>query len=139
MELVIKNDLSEIEALSRFVKAFAQEHHLAPKLTFEINLALEELVTNVISYGYEDQDEHEIRLTLHIENGRLRAEIEDDGRPFNPVEAEPPDLDIPLEKRPVGGLGIHLVKNMFDALQYQRENGRNHLILNKEHVTVGTG
>jgi len=138
MQLVIKNDLSEIETLSRFIDDFATQHQLPTKLAFQINLALEELVTNVISYGYEDPNEHEIRLTLILENGTLRAEMEDDGRAFNPVEAKPPDLDIPLEKRPVGGLGIHLVKNMFDSLDYRRENNRNYLILNKNRVTVGT-
>lgn len=138
MELVIKNDLQEIETLGRFVKAFAAEHELSPKLTFQINLALEELVTNVISYGYEDDDEHQIQLTLEMENDSLRTEMKDDARPFNPADAKPPDLKLSLEKRPIGGLGIHLVKNMFDSLEYSRDNGKNCLILVKKRASVGT-
>lgn len=138
MELTIKNDLNEIETLGQFIAAFAERHHIPQKLALQVNLALEELVTNTISYGYEDQGEHEIYLNLEFENDQLRAEMVDDGRPFNPVEAIPPDLDVPLENRPIGGLGIHLVKNMFDSLEYRREENRNYLILCKNRVTVGT-
>ncbi len=137
MELVIQNDLREIETLTRFVEQFAEQHKLPPKLSFQINLALEELVTNIISYGYSDAGPHKIRLVLHMADGRLTAEVEDDGCAFNPLEAPPPDLDVPLEDRPVGGLGIHLVKNMFDSMDYRRENDKNWLILTKNHVNVG--
>ncbi len=138
MELVIKNDLHELQALGRFVEAFAEKHHLPPQTALQINLALEELVTNVISYGYKDQAEHEIRLSLRLEGDQLYAEMVDDGYPFNPLEAVAPDLDIPLEERPIGGLGIHLVKNMFDTLEYRQEDDKNRLIMHKNNVNLGT-
>jgi anti-sigma regulatory factor (Ser/Thr protein kinase) len=137
MELVIKNSLHQLERLAGFVESFAEEHRLPSKLSFQINLALEELVTNIISYGYRDTGPHEIRITLTIQNDKLRAEVEDDARPFNPAEAKPPDLDLPLEERPIGGLGIHLAKSMFDTMEYRRDKGKNCLILTKNRVTVG--
>lgn len=134
MELTIKNDLNEIERVAQFVETFAEGHLLPPKLAFEINLALEELVTNVISYGYDDTGEHLIRLTLDMDGEDLDASIEDDARPFNPLDAPPPDINLPLEDRPIGGLGIHLVKNMFDTLAYSWENGKNKLTLRKNQA-----
>lgn len=138
MELVIKNELREIQTLGRFVESFANQHGLPPQPSLQINLALEELVTNIISYGYSDHDEHEIHIKLELERDRLLAVIEDDARPFNPLEFAPPDLDVPLEQRPVGGLGIHLVKNMFDTLEYRREQDKNRLIMHKNNVMLDT-
>src|SRR5229473_1090291 len=86
---------------------------------------LGQLVTNVISYGYEDTQEHEIILRLSLADGEMTAEIEDDGRPFNPLEVAEPDLDIPLEERQVGGLGIFMVRKFMTDLAYQRHDGKN--------------
>jgi len=92
---------------------FWQCHRLPSKVLFEMNLALEEIVANVISYGFEDKEEHRIRVGLSLEQGELRAEVEDDGIPFNPLEAPSPDTEGPLTERAVGGLGIHVVRNLW--------------------------
>lgn len=132
MELRIKNDLKELKHVEQFVADFAAMHQYPGKLTYQINLALEELITNVISYGYDDADTHSIALSLEQQAGELRAEMQDDGRPFNPLTAPAPELDVPLEERTVGGLGIHLVKNLFDSLSYERTQDRNCTILKKD-------
>ena len=127
-----KNQLSEIKRLGQIVAAFGARHHLPARVVFEVNLALEEILTNVISYGYEDSSEHQIRLTLALVGGELRAEVEDDGRPFNPIEAPEPEMDSPLEERPVGGLGIHLARKLMDRLAYRRQQDKNLLLMTKK-------
>ena len=127
-----KNQLSEIERLGQLVTEFAERHQWSPRILFEMNVALEELLTNVISYAYDDNQEHEITLRLSFVDGELTAELADDGRPFNPLEAADPDLSIPLEERPIGGLGIFLVRKFTTDLAYQRRDGKNFLTLKKK-------
>src|SRR6185436_5473292 len=96
-----------------------------------VELSLEEHLMNVISYGYSDPAEHEIILRLTLAEDELWIEIEDDGAPFNPLEYPAPDTAVPLEAKPVGGLGIHLMRKMMTALEYSRFEGRNILVMKK--------
>ncbi|QQS49153.1 MAG: ATP-binding protein [Acidobacteriota bacterium] len=131
LEAVIVNDLTEIGRLGRLVDEFIEGHRLPAKTAFEINLALDELLTNTITYGYDDGLEHRIHIRGSLVDGRIRIEIEDDGRAFNPLEAAVPDLEAPLVERPIGGLGIHLVRQLTDLIEYRRAAGKNIVILNK--------
>ncbi len=126
---LLRNDLAELQRLNQLVTDFAEHHGLPSELVFRVTLVLEEIITNVISYGYEDEMEHEISVRLSWEDPDMKIEVEDDGRPFNPLEAPPPDMVKPLAERPVGGLGIHLVREMMDKLEYRRENDKNLLVL----------
>ena len=126
---LLRNDLAELQRLNQLVTEFAEHHGLPSELVFRVTLVLEEIITNVISYGYEDEMEHEISVRLSWEDPDMKIEVEDDGRPFNPLEAPPPDMVKPLAERPVGGLGIHLVREMMDKLVYRRENDKNLLVL----------
>jgi sigma-B regulation protein RsbU (phosphoserine phosphatase) len=132
VSVLLRNDLSEVRRLNQVVTEFAAQHHLAPELVFRVNLVLEEIVTNVISYGYDDSQEHEISVRLSWQDPRIELEIKDDGRPFNPLEASQPEMERPLVERPVGGLGIHLVRTMMDHLDYRREGDKNCLLLTTE-------
>jgi phosphoserine phosphatase RsbU/P len=123
------NDLSEIQRLNQIVSEFAVQHHLAAELAFRVNLVLEEIVTNVISYGYDDRLEHEISVRLSWQDPRIELEVKDDGRPFNPLEAPQPETGRPLIEKPVGGWGIHLIRRMMDHLEYRREGDKNCLLL----------
>jgi anti-sigma regulatory factor (Ser/Thr protein kinase) len=125
----LRNDLAEVSRLSQIVTDFAAHHGLPAELLFRINLVLEEIITNVISYGYDDRSEHEISVRMSWQDPHVELEVEDDGRPFNPLEAPEPDVDGPLVERPVGGWGIHLVRKMMDHLDYRREGHKNHLVL----------
>ena len=90
---------------------------------------LEELVTNTIKYGYSDDDVHYIRVVVRIGPPATMV-IEDDGQPFNPLlDAPAPDLDAVTEERPIGGLGLHMVKTMAKSLAYRREGEINRLDL----------
>jgi anti-sigma regulatory factor (Ser/Thr protein kinase) len=97
----------------------------------DLNLALEEILTNIMSHGYVDEREHEIRVSLSLQPGAVRIEVEDDGRPFNPLQAPEVDTTKPLDERMAGGLGIHLVRRLMDGLEYKRERERNRLTMRK--------
>ena len=116
------------------VEAFGEKHGLPMKVVFHLNLVLDELVTNIISYGYTDFDEHPIDVTVGIEGERITIRVEDDAQPFNILEAPEPEFDVPLEDRlkPIGGMGVHLVKNMVTHIDYKREGGKNVLLLTKD-------
>src|SRR5262249_27689209 len=126
-----KNRLAELERLSRFVDQFGERNGVGAEDLFAIKLALDEVVTNVIRYGHEDAGEHEIVIRIAREGGDLAVEVDDDGRPFDPLGVAEPDVDKPLEERPLGGLGIHLARKMTDRLQYRREGNRNVLTMRR--------
>ncbi|MGD8882119.1 MAG: ATP-binding protein [Desulfobacterales bacterium] len=127
----LKSNLSELDALCQNLEKFGQSMGLSKKCIFEANLALDELFTNIITYGFEDKNEHTIRITISLQDDELLFSIEDDGVPFNPTEAESPDLECTIEECRIGGLGIHLAKNLMDEVCYQRCNNKNILTLRK--------
>jgi serine/threonine-protein kinase RsbW len=127
----LKSKLSELDALCQKLEKFGQSMGLSQKCIFEANLALDELFTNIISYGFDDKNEHTIRITISFQNDELVFNIEDDGIPFNPTEVESPDLECTIEECRIGGLGIHLAKNLMDEVCYQRCNDKNVLTLRK--------
>ena len=129
LSLRLKNDLAELGRLNQLLEEFAGLHGVPSEMVFRLTLVMEEILTNVISYGYEDEMEHEISVRLAWQEPEMAIEVEDDGQPFNPLEAPPPDTGKPLAERQIGGLGIHLVREMMDELEYRRENNRNIFIL----------
>lgn len=134
-EITLRTELSELTALADFVERFAEDAALPPAAVFQLNLVLEELVTNTINHGQVGAD-GEIRLRLERHGDVIEADLVDTGAAFDPRTLPPPELDAPLEHRAIGGLGIHLVRQFVDELDYRRENDRNHLRLRKR---VGGG
>jgi len=132
MQLRIRNDLDEMVRLREAVLNFAQENSLSEDIIFALDLCLEELITNVIFYGYQDQTEHSIEINLNLNGGILTLRIVDDGKEFDPTRLPEPNLDLPLEERKIGGLGVHLVRNYVDTMQYRRENSQNILTIQKK-------
>lgn len=122
--LTLKNSLTEIRRLSETIGSFAETHQLTRKTRNALELALDELVTNVICYGFDDEGEHSIEVRVWIEGDQVIAEIEDDGREFDPRERPEPEFK-PLETIKPGGLGIHLARKMMDQMDYCRSEGRN--------------
>lgn len=132
LDLRLANDLAEIPRLAETVEEFFDAQGLPPKLAFNFNLALDELLTNVISYAFEPGTAHEIAVRLTVADGQVTAELEDDGPAFDPLtEAQAPVLDGDIDDRPIGGLGIHFVKTMMDDVRYERHGDRNRLTLSK--------
>lgn len=128
----LKSDLTELDTLSKHVQKFGSSIGLSKKFLFEINLALDELFTNIISYGYQDDQDHLIEITITPLNNTLELCIEDDGVPFNLIDVADPDLPCDIESCKIGGLGIHLIKNLMDEVCYIRAEGKNRLTLKKE-------
>jgi len=129
--LSLKNDPAETERLTARVTEFGAHHALPDRIVSHVNLALDEAITNIVFYAYDDADDHEIGVRISLAQGMLTAELVDDGRAFDPLQVVAPDLAAPLEERAVGGLGVHLMRHLVDDIQYRRDGGRNHLVFTK--------
>lgn len=134
--ITITNASSELVRVSALADRFAGAHELSSDVVADLHVALDEVLTNIIKYGYTDDRVHEINIRLSIEDGVLVARIEDDGRPFDPLILPEPDVSAPLRERRVGGLGIHFVRNLMTDVDYTRVQGRNRLVL-KKRLTKG--
>lgn len=131
LSIKVKSDREELGNVVAAVQAFSADEDWPSDLLFRINLVLEELVLNIIDYGYDD-DQQKIEINLNSDAEVVTIDILDEGRPFDPLHDAPnPDLNAPLEERTIGGLGVHLAKTMMDELTYHREDTRNHLQLVK--------
>jgi anti-sigma regulatory factor (Ser/Thr protein kinase) len=135
MELLLANDLKELERLTESLGDFAEEKGLESALAYKLALCLDELATNVISYGGTRRPEDRTKISVDVESQVLFASIEDAGPEFNPLLRSDPDLSAAVEERQVGGLGIYLVKKMMDGVEYERRDGRNILRMFKKLKT----
>ncbi len=127
----LKNDMSEIGRMAEELERYCDEEELPMKTGLDLNLILEELVTNIISYGYEDDDEHLIKVEITRDGAILNINVVDDGIAFNPLEAPPPLMSENIDDLEPGGLGIHLVKKLTDEAVYSREGDHNILTMKK--------
>jgi anti-sigma regulatory factor (Ser/Thr protein kinase) len=138
IETTITNSIDEIARIAALVESLASAQSLPVACVWPLNVALDEILSNIINYGYTDNDAHEIRVRISLECGLVVAEIEDDGQPFDPLSTPTPELDVPLEERAIGGLGVHLVRNLMTEVSYARVAGRN-LLTMKRLITEGRG
>lgn len=130
--LTLRNDLAEIPRLAEFVDAFCAPHELAPRDLMALQLALEEAVTNVINHGYCDGQAHEFTVALELDDDRrMTAVVTDDAPAFDPLVRPAVDTSLPLDERPIGGLGVHLVKKLMDHAHYERRGAKNVLTLRR--------
>lgn len=129
--ITIPNQLSEIDTVNDQFEAFAERHEISFKVITRMKMVFDELINNTISYGYKDDDEHEIAIDIDLYGERLMTTITDDGIPFNPFAQDKPDTSLSLEDRDIGGLGIHLVKNTMDEYSYKRGIDKNQVTLIK--------
>lgn len=127
VELANRN--TELQRFNRLMADFGTQHEIPEETLFRIRLALDEILSNVVRHGYEDETDHVINVIVSWDGEEVTIEVQDDGKPFNPLEAPEPDTDETLEERDIGGLGIHLVRTMIDELDYRREIDTNVLIL----------
>jgi sigma-B regulation protein RsbU (phosphoserine phosphatase) len=131
LDITIKNDLNEIMRVNESFNAFAGEQGVPDSTRRQMNLVFDELLNNVISYAYQDDEEHDIGVVVELSSDRLAVTITDDGIPFNPFQGSPPDTALSIEERQIGGLGIHLVQNVMDEVSYNRRTNENVVILAK--------
>lgn len=129
--LLLHNRIQEIERLPAFVEETVAASKLDPALTGGLNLALEEAVTNVIQYAYPEGTEGEVYIEACTSENGLTYTIIDNGKPFDPTAKPEVDINAGVEERPIGGLGIHLVRTIMDTVRYERRGNKNVLILTK--------
>jgi anti-sigma regulatory factor (Ser/Thr protein kinase) len=104
---------------------FLEPRELPSKLIYAVNLILEEIITNIINYGYEDEDAHEIKVRIEVEQGEVALTVIDDGKEFNPLTIPAPDQSKSAMDRIEEGLGLQFVRHMRNAMEYRREQGKN--------------
>ena len=130
LTLTLKNDLSELVRIAEAIEEHGEAHGWPAKWILNLNISLDELITNIVSYGYGDSGDHEIHVTVADRNGSLVTVVEDDGIAFDPFTAAPePDLDASVEERRIGGLGVYFVKTLMDEATYERLGDRNRITL----------
>jgi anti-anti-sigma factor len=123
VKVVIKNEAPELVPLNATLGQFLRDHSVPSRATYAVNLAIDELVVNVMRYAYADADTHLIEIELAVEGEHVILRMVDDGRPFDPRKG--PALDLNAEDREIGGLGLILVLEMVDVLRYQRVEDKN--------------
>ncbi len=128
----IDNDIAEIARVTSLIESFGERHQLPETIVFYMKLAFDELLTNIISYGFLDGGRHKITALIRLEGNALEAEIIDDGIAFDPLARPAPDTSLAVEEREIGGLGIHFIRTVMDAVDYHRSNGRNHFKMIKK-------
>ncbi len=123
--------IANLEKLVDFTIGVLREGKIGERTVSDLHLAVDEACTNCCSYAYPGEEPGEVELTCRIGPEEIRIAIRDWGRPFNPLEARPPDLTLDIEDRPIGGLGIFLLKKFSDRLEYRREQDANVLTIVK--------
>lgn len=132
LKLILKNNISELDHLARFLEETGEQMGFSMKLVMNLNLVLEELVTNIIFYGYKDKASHEIFIAFNIDDEKVAITITDDGIPFNPTKKDMPDsINKSIDDRDIGGLGIHFVNSLMSSMSYERKDNKNILYLIK--------
>ena len=131
-KLVIKNDISEISKLATFVEELSEEFNLTPELNFNLNLVLEEAISNVILYAYGKEEQKEISLVAYLSDNNLVFVLTDSGMEFDPTKVPDADVTLSAEEREIGGLGIYLIRQIMNTVEYQRIDGKNVLTMRKE-------
>lgn len=126
--------LSVLRSLSQMVEAFGAPRGLPASKIYMINLALDELIANSVHYGFDGVADPRIDITLWVSGTLLVLTIVDNGREFDPLVRANPEVSSPLEERPIGGLGLHLVRTFADRLTYQFTDGQNRLTLEHNHA-----
>ena len=129
--LNIDNQISNLEQVAAFLEELGEEWELSVSQVLSLNLVLEEALSNIILYGFEDNNQHSIEINFKMEGDQLTVSLIDDGQPYDPTLKDDPDTTLSAEERPVGGLGIFLIKKIMDNVEYERKSNKNFLVLTK--------
>lgn len=126
LALNVENRVEELARIAAAVENLAEQENWPPDFLFKVNLVLEEFGINIMNYGYDD-GLHNFQINLTSETDTVTIEFIDDGKPFNPLEDNPEaDTETNVDDRPIGGLGLFLIKEMTEEFSYRREDSRNH-------------
>jgi sigma-B regulation protein RsbU (phosphoserine phosphatase) len=131
--IVLKNDIREMSRITDAISRVADSASCPPVVVHDVTLAMEEIFSNIVFYGFGDNMDHNITLHLSIEEDALILTLQDEGIPFNPLNVQVGRQNKPLEERDKGGMGIILAKNLMDQMEYRRERGKNILRMEKQY------
>ena len=131
LTIEVRSSPDAIAAASAKAEDWLASYHPSPKVLNLVLLAIEELVTNCVQYGYDDAHEHTVMIILSTNDSNLTMSVIDDGHPFDPLTSPPPDFSLDIQARPIGGLGIHLLRQLADHVEYERRDGTNRVTLTK--------
>ena len=129
--VIVMRGEDEVAGLAEAMAEFGRKHGLTEEAVSDAQLVLEEVVVNSICHGFTEEGDHRVEVRIALTGGDLILTTLDDGIPFNPLDAPPADVDAPIEDRPIGGLGIHLVRNLMDSVTYERTDDGNRLVMRK--------
>ncbi|MBR5855583.1 MAG: ATP-binding protein [Paludibacteraceae bacterium] len=132
LTLALKNNIDEINRLHTFIEEVGEVFALPMKTVMNLNLVLEEAVTNVIMYAYPKEEHEYIHLTAKEQEGKLIFILTDSGKAFDPTQAPDADITLSADDRQIGGLGIFLIRKIMNEVKYERIDGKNVLTLEKE-------
>jgi anti-sigma regulatory factor (Ser/Thr protein kinase) len=125
--MTIGNSIEDMSHLCSNFHDFFADAGLKSSTIYALDLALEEMITNIIKYGYDDRREHAIKVVVDIAGEAVYMLIEDDGHEFDPLSQNSPELDVDIADRQIGGVGIFLTLNMVNEINYSREDNKNKL------------
>ncbi len=125
IDITLTADAAALPAVEAALEAFVEGHDLPPRTGYTLALIVEELVTNIVKYGYAGADAGPLKLTVRIDDGRVVGTLIDAGAPFDPTAMEAPDVEADMDDRRIGGLGVHLVRTMSEDFTYRRDDGHN--------------
>jgi serine/threonine-protein kinase RsbW len=131
-KIEISNNVEDLSVMAAKIEELSENWELPVPLTMNLNLVLEEAVTNIIFYGFPEGGNHPITILLSLIDQELTVVIEDEGIPFDPTLKEQPDTNLPADERPIGGLGIFLIRKIMDNVVYARVEKKNILTLKKK-------
>ncbi len=129
--IILHNDVQEVPVMTEFVEKTAEQAHLDPSVTMSLTLAIEEAVANIMKYAYPEGEVGPIEINATINDGSLSFTIKDSGTPFDPTQVKKADITLSAEERKIGGLGIHLIRNIMDTVEYHHSSNQNILTLTK--------
>jgi anti-sigma regulatory factor (Ser/Thr protein kinase) len=129
--ITVGNRVDEIGAAAQLAREFGARHGLSSATIHDLCVAFDEVISNIVKYGYRDDARHEIGVQLEIAGADVVAEIVDDGVAFDPLSVPPPQLEGGIDERPIGGLGIYLLRQLMSEVRYARRGDRNVLMMKK--------
>ena len=124
-DISISNNIDSLSEVLVAFESFSEKYTLAMPISQKMSIALDDILNNIISYAYSDDKEHTIDIRFEYSKDELCVDISDDGIPFNPFDESSADTTLSMDEREIGGLGIHLIKNMIDKYSYSRKINKN--------------
>jgi serine/threonine-protein kinase RsbW len=135
--VTIRNEIGELAVLRDALRRFCTERAVGRKTLIQLHVTLDEIVSNIIKYAWPEGGVHEVSVYMSAEANAIRIEIIDDGQAFDPRKAPAPRSHAPQRQARPGGVGIHLVRQLVDAIAYHRSDNRNHVVVTKRWDATG--